>query len=123
MDPTQPAQANNQPNITPNSTQPESQPTQKSSSNIILLTLIVILTIMAVIIGGYILFSINQKKTLPCSAYLEGEYGVSDIYCGVPVILGKNGIEKIVEIKLTESEKKRFDSAVTNIKSMIAHLK
>ena len=65
MDPTQPAQANNQPNITPNSTQPESQPTQKSSSNIILLTLIVILTIMAVIIGGYILFSINQKKTLP----------------------------------------------------------
>ncbi|VVA43999.1 conserved hypothetical protein [Candidatus Roizmanbacteria bacterium] len=68
MDPTQPAQANNQPNITPNSTQPaqaESQPTQKSSSNIILLTLIVILTIIAVIIGGYILFSINQKKTLP----------------------------------------------------------
>lgn len=68
MDPTQPAQANNQPNITPNSTQPtqpESQPTQKSSSNIILLTLIVILTIIALIIGGYILFSINQKKTLP----------------------------------------------------------
>lgn len=69
MDPTQPAQANNQPNITPNSTQPtqaENQPqSQKSSSNIILLTLIVILTIIAVIIGGYILFSINQKKTLP----------------------------------------------------------
>ena len=62
MDPTQPAQANNQTNITPNSTQPiqaESQPTQKSSPNIVLLTLIVILTITAVIIGGYILFSIN----------------------------------------------------------------
>jgi len=63
MDPTQPAQTNNQPNIVPNSVIPP-QP-QKSSSNIILLTLIVILTIIALIIGGYILFSINQKKTLP----------------------------------------------------------
>ncbi|MBS3138113.1 malate dehydrogenase [Candidatus Woesearchaeota archaeon] len=64
----------------------------------------------------------NQKKTLPCSAYLEGEYGVSDIYCGVPVILGKNGIEKIVELRLTNDEKKRFDGAVQSIKKMIAHL-
>lgn len=65
----------------------------------------------------------DQKKTLPCSAYLDGEYSAKDVFIGVPVVLGKNGIEKIVEIKLTESEKKRFDSAVTNIKSMIAHLK
>ncbi|PIU37518.1 hypothetical protein COS77_00545 [Candidatus Roizmanbacteria bacterium CG06_land_8_20_14_3_00_34_14] len=63
MDPTQPVQINNQPNIVPNSVIPP-QP-QKSSLNIIFLTLMVILTIVALIIGGYIFFSINQKKTLP----------------------------------------------------------
>ena len=64
----------------------------------------------------------NQKKTLPCSAYLDGEYGEKDVYCGVPVVLGKNGIEKIVELKLTNDEKKRFEGAVQSIRKMIAHL-
>ena len=47
----------------------------------------------------------DQHKMFPCSAFLEGEYGLTDLTIGVPVILGKNGIEKIVEIDLTENEK------------------
>lgn len=50
----------------------------------------------------------DQKKMFPCSTLLEGEYGLNDICIGVPVILGRNGIEKIVEIKLTEAEKEHM---------------
>ena len=50
----------------------------------------------------------DQKKMIPCSAYLEGEYGYNDITIGVPCIIGKNGIEKIVEIELNEAEKALF---------------
>ena len=48
----------------------------------------------------------DLKKQLPCAAYLNGEYGVNNLYVGVPVIIGKNGVEKIVEIKLSSIEKK-----------------
>ena len=48
----------------------------------------------------------DLKKQLPCAAYLDGEYGFNDIYAGVPVIIGSNGVEKIVEISLSEKEKK-----------------
>ena len=60
--------------------------------------------------GAYVVESIihNQKKMIPCSVYLEGEYGESDLCIGVPVILGKNGIEKIVELELTAEEKELF---------------
>jgi malate dehydrogenase len=47
----------------------------------------------------------DEKKVLPCAVYLQGEYGMSDVYLGVPVKLGKNGIEQIVEIELTAEEK------------------
>ncbi|MFD2518087.1 malate dehydrogenase [Salinimicrobium flavum] len=50
----------------------------------------------------------DQKKMFPCSALLEGEYGLNDLCIGVPVILGKNGIEKIVEIELDEAEKAKL---------------
>ena len=50
----------------------------------------------------------DQKKMIPCSAYLEGEYGYNDITIGVPCIIGKNGIEKIVEIELNDAEKALF---------------
>ncbi|MBK9089693.1 MAG: malate dehydrogenase [Holophagales bacterium] len=46
----------------------------------------------------------DKKKILPCAAYLEGEYGINGLYVGVPVVLGKNGIEKIIELKLTPEE-------------------
>ena len=50
----------------------------------------------------------NQGKMITCAAYLDGEYGMKDIMIGVPVVLGKNGIERIVEIELTEDEKAKF---------------
>jgi malate dehydrogenase len=50
----------------------------------------------------------DQKKMFPCSALLEGEYGLNDLCIGVPVILGKNGIEKIVEIELNDAEKAKM---------------
>ena len=57
--------------------------------------------------------ALDSKKMFPCSALLEGEYGLNDISLGVPCIIGKNGIEKIVEIELSETEKAKFaDSAV-----------
>jgi len=54
----------------------------------------------------------DQKKLLPCAAHLHGEYGVNNIYAGVPVIIGKDGIEKIEEINLDEKEKSEFNNSV-----------
>jgi len=58
----------------------------------------------------------DQKKMFPCSALLEGEYGMSDISIGVPVILGKNGIESIVEIELTEAEKAKMEESAAGVR-------
>lgn len=60
----------------------------------------------------------DQKKMMPCSALLEGEYGESDICIGVPVILGKNGIEKIVEIDLDASEKELFKASAEKVRAV-----
>ena len=60
----------------------------------------------------------DLKKQLPCAAYLNGEYGVNDLYAGVPVIIGKNGIEKIIEIDLSESEKKDFDNSISAVQEL-----
>ncbi len=60
----------------------------------------------------------DKKKILPCTAYLEGEYGINNIYFGVPVKLGANGVEKIIEIDLKEEEKeaiKKSEAAVRNV--------
>lgn len=57
----------------------------------------------------------DQKKMFPCSTFLEGEYGLNDICIGVPVILGKNGIEKIVEIDLTDSEKEHINRSAEGV--------
>ena len=64
----------------------------------------------------------NQGKMVPCSVYLEGEYGESDICCGVPVILGKNGIEKIVELPLNEEEKAKFAASAAAVRKTNAAL-
>ncbi len=58
----------------------------------------------------------DQKKMFPCSTYVTGEYGLNDLCIGVPVILGKNGIEKIVEIELTEAEKEKMKTSAEAIK-------
>ena len=60
----------------------------------------------------------NLKKTLPCAAYLNGEYGVKNIYAGVPVVIGKNGIEKVVELSLSEEEKANFDLSVEAVRKL-----
>jgi malate dehydrogenase len=65
----------------------------------------------------------DQKKMIPCSAYLEGEYGYNDITIGVPCIIGKNGIEKIVEIELNEAEKALFAASEEAVAKTTAILK
>lgn len=65
----------------------------------------------------------DQKKMIPCSAYLEGEYGYNDITIGVPCIIGKNGIEEIVEIELNEAEKALFAASEEAVAKTTAILK
>ena len=60
----------------------------------------------------------DEKKLLPCAAYLSGEYGVKNIYAGVPVIIGKSGVEKIEEIKLDDKEKKEFFKSIEAVKKL-----
>ncbi len=62
----------------------------------------------------------DKKMVLPLSTYLEGEYGVSGICIGVPVIVGKDGVEKILEVKLSGTEKESFDRGVSTLKEAIA---
>ncbi|MEW6108450.1 MAG: malate dehydrogenase [Nitrospirota bacterium] len=65
---------------------------------------------------------LNEKRVLPCSAYLDGEYGISKAFIGVPVILGKNGIEKIVELDLNYEEKKHFNHSASSVKALLDKL-
>ena len=60
----------------------------------------------------------NLRKTLPCAAYLNGEYGVSNIYAGVPVVIGNKGIEKIVELSLNKEEKANFDLSIKAVREL-----
>ncbi len=60
----------------------------------------------------------DQKKQLPCAAYLNGEFGVKDLYVGVPVIIGKNGVEKVVEIQLSEEEKQSFKNSIKAVQDL-----
>jgi malate dehydrogenase len=65
----------------------------------------------------------DKKKILPCAAYLEGEYGINNLFIGVPVKLGTNGIEDIVEIKLTDDEKTRLNQSADAVKELVELLK
>ena len=60
----------------------------------------------------------DLKKTLPCAAYLNGEYGVNNLYAGVPVVIGKNGVEKVVEIDLSSEEKKQFNLSIKAVQDL-----
>ena len=60
----------------------------------------------------------NLKKTLPCAVYLNGEYGVKNVYAGVPVVIGSQGIEKIIELKLDEKERANFDTSIESVKEL-----
>ena len=58
----------------------------------------------------------DQKKIIPCSVYLDGEYGMKDITIGVPIIVGRNGIEKIVNLELNNEEKTLFENAAKDVR-------
>lgn len=62
----------------------------------------------------------DQKRVLPCAAYLKGEYGVKGLYVGVPVVIGAKGIEKIVEIKLNPSERAEFNKSIRAVRKTVS---
>ena len=62
----------------------------------------------------------DKKQVMPVSTYLDGEYGYSDVSIGVPVVLGKNGIEKIIELELNDTEKEWFENGVKSVKDAIS---
>ncbi len=65
-------------------------------------------------------YLLDQKRVLPCAAQLNGQYGVDGLYVGVPVVLGAGGVERIIEIELTASEKADFDKSVGAVKELVA---
>ncbi|MBL4692838.1 MAG: malate dehydrogenase [Magnetovibrio sp.] len=62
----------------------------------------------------------DQKRILPCAAHLKGEYGVKDMYVGVPVVIGAKGVERVVEIKLERAEKALFTKSVRSVRALLA---
>jgi malate dehydrogenase len=66
---------------------------------------------------------LDEKRVLPCTAYLEGEYGVKGLYMGVPVKLGAGGVEEIVKLKLTAEEKRMFKESATAVREVVGVLK
>lgn len=65
-------------------------------------------------------YLLDKKRLLPCAALLTGQYGVNGLYIGVPVIIGKNGVEKIVEIEMNADEKAMFDTSVKAVQDLVA---
>ena len=65
---------------------------------------------------------LDEQRVLPCAAFLNGEYGIKDIYMGVPVILGEKGVEKIVEVKLTKEEKAQFRKSSATVRKLVEKL-
>ena len=64
-------------------------------------------------------YLLDKKRVLPCAAYLTGQYGVKDMYVGVPVVLGANGVERIVEITLDAAETAMFAKSVDSVKTLV----
>jgi malate dehydrogenase len=65
---------------------------------------------------------LDEKRMIPCAAYLNGEYGMKDVYLGVPVILGREGVERVVEIKLTKEERAQFKESCASVRKLIKKL-
>lgn len=68
-------------------------------------------------------YLMDRKRVLPCAAYLEGEYGVKKLFVGVPLIIGANGMEKIIELPLNATEKKAFSRSVEHVRGLVKNLK
>jgi malate dehydrogenase len=65
----------------------------------------------------------DKKRMLPCAAYLKGEYGVEGLFCGVPAIIGSEGVEKVIEVQLNDEEKAGFDHSVNAVKKLVEETK
>ena len=61
----------------------------------------------------------DKRRVLPCAARLDGQYGVKGLYVGVPVVIGANGVEKIVEVALDPDEKRMFEKSVASVQSLV----
>ncbi len=61
----------------------------------------------------------DKKRVLPCAAYLDGQYGVDGLYVGVPIVIGANGVERIVEIELNDEAKKGFQVSVDAVEELL----
>jgi len=64
----------------------------------------------------------DEKRVFPCSAYLTGQYGIKDIYIGVPIVLGGNGVEKVLELKLNASESKALKASAVNYRGVLKEI-
>ena len=62
----------------------------------------------------------DKKRVLPCAACLTGQYGVKGVYVGVPVVIGAGGVERIVELTLSRSERRMFDKSVAAVTELVA---
>ncbi|HEV8633174.1 MAG TPA: malate dehydrogenase [Chloroflexota bacterium] len=62
---------------------------------------------------------LDRKRILPCSAYLEGEYGISDLFVGVPVVLGAGGVERVIEIELTDDERTALNRTASSVRELV----
>src|SRR5229473_1589069 len=65
----------------------------------------------------------DKKRVLPCAAWLTGQYGVKDLYVGVPVVIGAGGVERVVEIALDKAEQAMFDKSVDAVKGLVEVVK
>ncbi len=65
----------------------------------------------------------DQKRVLPCAAYLNGEYGAKGIFMGVPVVIGEGGVERVIELKLNEEEKNLLSGSLEHVKNLVAEVK
>jgi malate dehydrogenase len=63
-------------------------------------------------------FLLDKKRVLPCAAYLTGQYGVKDLYVGVPTVIGAKGIERIIEVQMNASEKAEFDKSAGAVRDL-----
>ena len=61
----------------------------------------------------------NQRRLLPCAAYLDGEYGYKDLYMGVPVVIGSGGVERIVQIELNAEEKAMLEKSAKSVQGIV----
>jgi malate dehydrogenase len=65
---------------------------------------------------------LDEKRVLPCTAYLEGEYGIDGLYMGVPVVLGSKGIERIVELDLDDAEQQALKASADAVREVVSVL-